>query len=425
MSEPVKKYKIMTLSDHPLMPSGVSHMMRNIINSLIATGRYQVLSLGAFPVKNEADFPQPHKVNDDWVILPVKEFADMNAIRHYAQGEKIDAILMMSDPRFYGKLLISDNEIRANVPIVYYGIWDNGPKPLFNKRIWESVDVLTACSRLTYNLAKDLELCTELHYMPHCIDQELFRKLPSAEVNEFKNKFMSNIKDKFIFFWNNKNGRRKHPSTLLYVFKEFLDIVGHDKAFLLMNSHPGDPDGFDLERVKTDFGLEKSVGFNIQKVDEKTLSLMYNSVDCVLNIADAEGFGLSNSEALACEIPVIANLTGGIVEQITDGINTFGIGLTPVSRYIIGTPAINDIMAVPYIFEDRFANKDLLDAMLKMYNMTKQERNNLGKLGRRHLENNFSMSMWNKFWPELFDDVVSRYGSWPNKLHKPYEIIEL
>lgn len=421
----MKKIKILTLSDHPMMPSGVSHMMRNIINSLLETGRYQVISLGAFPAKNEAEMPKPHKPHEDWVILASREFADMDLIRHVMVNEKIDAILIMSDPRFYGKLLINDNEIRSKVPIVWYTIWDNGPTPKFNKRTWESVDVNVACSRVTYNLLNDLDVKSDKYYMPHCIDQNIFKKYPQNEVDGFKNQFMPNLKDKFIFLWNNKNGRRKQGSTLMYVFREFLDIVGEDKAFLLMHTHPADPDGYDLEIVKNDFNLNNNVAFSVQKVDEKTLALLYNSVDCCLNVSDAEGFGLAVSESLACETPVIVNLVGGMVEQVTDGENTFGIGLEPVSKTLIGTPAINDIMKVPYIWEDRFANKDLLDAMLKMYNMSKEERGKLGHLGRKHLENNFSMKMWKDFWPGLFDGISLKYGSWPNKQHKPFEVIEL
>ncbi len=421
----MKKIKILTLSDHPIMPSGVSHMMRNIINSLLSTGRYQVISLGAFPAKNEAEMPQPMKLHEDWVILPVREFADMEAIRAVMINEKVDAILMMSDPRFYGKLLINENEIRANVPIVWYTIWDNGPTPKFNRRVWESVDVNVACSRTTYNLINDLDVASDRYYQPHCINQDLFKKLPDSDVESFKNQFMANIKDKFVFLWNNKNGRRKQGSTLMYVFRQFLDIVGEDKAYLLMHTHPGDPDGYDLDVVKNDFNLNNNVAFSVQKVNEETLALLYNAVDCTINVSDAEGFGLCISESLACETPVIANLTGGMIEQITDGVNTFGVGLEPVSKILIGTPAINDVMKVPYIWEDRWANKDLLNAMLTMFNMPKEERENLGKLGRRHLENNFSMKAWNEFWPNLFDSISVKYGSWPNKQYKNYELIEV
>ena len=30
-----------------------------------------------------------------------------------------------------------------------------------------------------------------------------------------------------IFFWNNRNARRKQSGTMVWWFKDFLDIVGH------------------------------------------------------------------------------------------------------------------------------------------------------------------------------------------------------
>ena len=35
-----------------------------------------------------------------------------------------------------------------------------------------------------------------------------------------------------------------------------------------------------------------------------------------MNISDAEGFGLATLESLACETPIIVNMTGGLQEQV-------------------------------------------------------------------------------------------------------------
>lgn len=48
------------------------------------------------------------------------------------------------------------------------------------------------------------------------------------------------------------------------------------------------------------------------------MAFMYNMADITVNISDAEGFGLSCMESLACETPCIVNMTGGLQEQITD-----------------------------------------------------------------------------------------------------------
>ena len=46
------KIKILTLSDHPLSPSGVGTQTKYIIEGLLKTGRYQIISFGG-AVKHE------------------------------------------------------------------------------------------------------------------------------------------------------------------------------------------------------------------------------------------------------------------------------------------------------------------------------------------------------------------------------------
>ena len=41
-----KKIKVLTLSDHPLSPSGVGTQTRYVIEALLKTGKFEVLSLG-------------------------------------------------------------------------------------------------------------------------------------------------------------------------------------------------------------------------------------------------------------------------------------------------------------------------------------------------------------------------------------------
>ena len=89
-----------------------------------------------------------------------------------------------------------------------------------------------------------------------------------------------------------------------------------------------------------------------RKYPEEHLAAIYNMADCTINISDAEGFGLATLESLSCGTPIIANMTGGLQEQITDGTNEFGIPVYPVSKCIIGS------QEVPYIYEDRITQDD-------------------------------------------------------------------
>ena len=49
-----------------------------------------------------------------------------------------DILWFMTDPRFYQWLWQIENEIRQNVPMVYYHVWDNYPYPKFNKVYYDS-----------------------------------------------------------------------------------------------------------------------------------------------------------------------------------------------------------------------------------------------------------------------------------------------
>ncbi len=41
-----KKITVLTISDHPLSPSGVATQTKYMIEALLSTGRYRVISLG-------------------------------------------------------------------------------------------------------------------------------------------------------------------------------------------------------------------------------------------------------------------------------------------------------------------------------------------------------------------------------------------
>ena len=131
--------------------------------------------------------------------------------------------------------------------------------------------------------------------------------------------------------------------------------------------------------------------------------------DCTINVADAEGFGLATLESLACETPIIVTMTGGLQEQVTDGENWFGIGIEPSSKALIGS------QQVPYIFEDRISEEDVINAMEKMYSMSKEEREKLGEAGRQHVHKNYSFEGYQKKWIEVLDSVHEKHGSWENR----------
>ena len=240
------------------------------------------------------------------------------------------------------------------------------------------------------------------------MDPDVFQKLPDDAVLNFK--IQHGLADKTVFFWNNRNARRKQSGSLIFWFKDFLDKVGHDKAILIMHTDPRDPHGQDLMAIISNLGLTNGeVRFSTNKVDPTALSMFYNAADCTVNVSDAEGFGLATLESLSCETPIIVTMTGGLQEQVTDGEEWFGIGLEPASKSIIGS------QEVPYIYEDRLSGQDVVDAMEKIHNMTSEERNKLGEKGRAHVLKNYSFEDYCSKWDKLLLDVHERHGSWDTR----------
>jgi len=403
-----KKIKLLTISDHPLSPSGVGTQTKYMIEALLDTGRYQVVSLGG-AVKHEKYEPQKvEPYGEDWYIFPVDGYGTPDQIRSVLRTHKPDILWFMTDPRFYEWLWAMDNEIRSMVPMVYYHVWDNYPAPVFNKHFYDSNDLIASISKVTHNVVSDVSPDVENIYLPHAVDSRYFKIGDKDEIKEFRK--AKGFEDKFVFFWNNRNARRKMSGSLIYWFSKFLDKVGHDKAVLILHTDPNDPYGQPLEHIMGHFGLTKGqVLISRNKLDLANLAKMYNMADCTINISDAEGFGLATLESLSCGTPIIATMTGGLQEQVTDGENWFGIGIEPSSKALIGS------QQVPYIFEDRISQEDFINALVKMYEMPEEERLKLGEAGRQHILENYSFENYKKQWIEVLDRVHEEHGSWENR----------
>jgi glycosyltransferase involved in cell wall biosynthesis len=412
-----KRIKVLTLGDMPLSTSGVGNQTKYMIEALLKSGKFEVFSLGGAMKHPQYQLIKTEEWGDLWKILPVDQFGTKEMVRSVVWREKPDIVWFMTDPRFWGWLWEMDTEIRQNVPMVYYHVWDNYPYPKFNKKFYESNDVIVSISKLTNDIVKNVAPDVELHHIPHAVDSDVFQKLNDEIIDKLREENKGpdgrNLSDRFVVLFNSRNARRKHSGTLVFWFKEFLEKIGDDKAVLLMHTEPTDPNGPDLMQIVEDLDLDKGqVLFSRDKMDQQKIATLYNLADVTVNISDAEGFGLSCLESLACETPVIVQKTGGLQEQVTDGVNEFGVGIEPSSKQVVGS------QLVPYVMEDRLSKDDFLNAMTKLYEAGKEERAKLGKLGRKHVMKNYNFNDFNRSWVELMESIHQRHGSWKNRKNR-------
>jgi glycosyltransferase involved in cell wall biosynthesis len=423
--------KILVLSDHPLVPSGVGIQTKYLIEGLLETGRYKFVCLGG-AIKHPSMEPQqvaPDKFGEgNWIIHPVNGHGDKNILRAFLMREKPDAILLVTDPRFFVWVWEMEDEIRSMCPITYWHVWDNDPTPDFNNIFYNSTDSIGCISLKTYGLLQGLDY-KHFKYIPHALPDELFKPLPLDEVKEFKEKSYGPHKDKkFIVMWNNRNARRKQTGDVVATFAKFAEKVGKDNVALFLHTQVGDPEGQNVLALAKKFNIEKNLIVSEERVQPEQLNKYYNVADVVINIASNEGFGLGTLEALYTGTPIIVHMTGGLQYQIgdwykdikdfsnqdklTEGAKNalkrdqarfFGVPVFSASRSCTGSQQI------PYIFDDRVCHEDVVKALVKLYNMKQEDRKALGAEAREWAKETFNLKNMVNSWDELFQETFERF----------------
>jgi hypothetical protein len=215
-----KRIKILTLGDHPLSPSGVGSQTKYVCEALLKSGKFEIISLGG--AIRHADYTpvnvEPY--GDKWKIIPIDGYGNPEMIRSILRVEKIDILWFMTDPRFYGWLWLIENEVRPLVPLVYYHVWDNYPHPFFNKKYYDSTDRILTISKVTDDIVKTVSPSVYSKYIPHAVDSQFFKPLSEEQIKNIRQMSLpESDREKTIFFWNNRNARRKQSGTLIYWFK--------------------------------------------------------------------------------------------------------------------------------------------------------------------------------------------------------------
>lgn len=419
---PEMKYKVLMFADHALSTSGVGTQSRYLINGLVSTGKYSFRQLGA-AVKH-ADY-QTVVVNQDFIIKPIDGFGNQDMVRQLLIQEKPDAVMLFTDPRFYGHIFNMEDEIHQICPIVYNHLWDEAPVPQFNKAFYESCDLINCINYHTYEFVNNW-FPDRTNYVPHAVPSDLFKRMSDDEAKSFKVRLIGKERaDHFVFMFVSRNARRKMPSDVIYSFKLFLEELqekqGHKKSSLIFHADPTDPEGPNLIQVVNMLGVQDHVIFSKDRIGFHEMNALYNVSDCVVNISCNEGFGLSVLEAKMAERVVIANKTGGLTRQIIDHETGFeyGVAIEPAAKCLVGN------QHVPYIFEHITKHDDVRDAMIKIYDMTLDRRREIGKKAREHCLKHYNLDDLIKSWDETLTSTIQRWRAKQLPNNKRWRQIEM
>lgn len=267
---------------------------------------------------------------------------------------------------------------------------------------------------------------TIISYIPHGIDSNEFfpisednvgqmREIEIAGKKELKNDYESMLQYKhdifgelkydFVILYNNRNIKRKNPGDTILAFKTFCDMLTEEqkkKCVLIMHTQIVDNNGTDLMAVGKAIANDCNIIYYDARIPPNVLNYLYNIADVTINLASAEGFGLATAESLMSGTMILANVTGGLQDQMNfvdengkqveftkdwtsnhDGkYKTCGSWVYPIypaARSLVGSPP------TPYIFDDRAKWEDAAQGLFYLYNLGKEKRKQLGLLGREFM----------------------------------------
>lgn len=456
-----QRKKILLICDDIRVHSGVATVAREIVlNTAQHFNWVQIAGAIDHPDKGKkldlcGDTNTNTGLKDASVFLyPAAGYGDPNLVRQLINIEKPDAIFLITDPRYFMWLFQIENEIRKKIPIVYLNIWDNYPAPMYNRAFYEACDALLGISKQTVNINKlvlgEKVKGKTIEYVPHGLNHDIFKPIsPESpeypEFIKFKNQLFKDKQFDFVLFFNSRNIRRKQIPDTLLAYKLFVDTLPLEKAkkcAMLLHTHIVDDNGTDLGAVcEYLFGEEKeryNIVFSTNPLPPVQMNWLYNATDAQVLLTSNEGWGLSLTEAILAGNPIIANVTGGMQDQmrfVKDGkwmevdadfpsnhngtIKEHGewaFPVFPTSRSIQGSPI------TPYIWDDRCTAEDAAKQIQAVYELPKEERKAKGLKGREWAISDEAGLTGEKMGQRIIKYLDSMFGTWIPR--KKFELID-
>ena len=454
-----QRKNILLLTDDIRLQSGVANVGKEIVihtahkyNWYNVGGAIQHPELGKIFDISE-DVNGIAGIEDSSVkVQPYNGYGDPTLIRQLIKEQNIDAIFLITDPRYFEWLFQIENEIRKKTPIIYLNIWDDYPAPMYNKAYYESCDLLMGISKQTVNINKLVlgdKIATKIiDYVPHGMNSEVFYPIKensedAEKMEEIKKRLFGGKESKFTLFFNSRNIRRKSIPDTMLAWKYFIDQLPQEEAdscYFVLHTDLVSEAGTDLKAVRDYlFGSDyKNIIISSEKVPATTLNAFYNIADAQILLSSAEGWGLALTEAMLTGTPIIGNVTGGMQDQMrfedengdwftpsadvpsnhTGKYKKHGKWAFPVfpnNRSLVGSPR------TPYIWDDRCRPEDATEQIMKLYNMSHSERKEAGLEGLEWATGDEAGFTSDKMAKKVENNIDKLFATWTPR--KNYELI--
>lgn len=244
-------------------------------------------------------------------------------------------------------------------------------KPL-TRRIWNNADKVVSLSQALADMARNTSPEIDYGIIPNGIDEVHFRPAESRE----------------------QSSRLRLVTVARLIERKGIEVIIEacakpDPLPIELTIVGTGSYAETLQRSVREFGISDRVRF-VGFVTNGALPELYREMDAFVLPSEVESFGLVFTEAMSCELPVLASNVGGIPETVRHGIDGL---LCPPGR------------------------PDLLRQNIEWFIQNRDARIEMGKSGRRRVLETYTWKKVAERYLETYESVLERAGhDTPNRL---------
>lgn len=400
-----KKKVIAVYADSPTVPTGFGQVIKNIFMPLVKSGRYEIKQFGINYSGYPHDFP--------WKIWPannpllcVGRAGDPYGREHLKQWleeQSYDMLFMLNDAWILREFVppLLEPLKKAGKPVVaYFPIDCDEYDPQWYSWLKE---VTLSVTYTEYGKKIVQDLCPDLNVkvIPHGADVTTHH--PIRDDNERVVELRKRMNSDFVFLNVNVNQPRKNIPASLMAMKKYIELSGNQNDKLVLHMKEADNFGYHLPILTKNVfgdreGNQRVVLISSQKIPDKDMNLLYVSSDCVISTTHGEGWGLSLSESLCTETPIIAPAHTSIPEVAAG----YGRLVNPGLKHC-ALPFQNDRSIWRYFVDPQ----DMAEAMVEVRTKYDVWKDQARKARKWYVENR----QWGKHivpqWDNLFKELMN------------------
>jgi glycosyltransferase involved in cell wall biosynthesis len=298
------RLSLLWMSDSPTFCTGFATVTREVLRRLVATGRYDVASVGW----GYDGWPYDRGLIPYDVYPSATSNLGYDSLARVLRERRPDILVTLGD--VWMVEWVAGLAERQHCRYPPYVPIDGGPLYSPWKGFFADADLPVTCSRFGQSLLQEAVPGLDVAMIYHGVDTGVFRPLDAPRPPA--------LEGKFVVGCTARNQPRKNLPLLIRAFAEF--CRDKDDVVLYLHSDPTDV-GWDLLELLRRYGvfertcISKSASVT-NGLSTARLNEIYNLFDVMVLPTGGEGFGLPIVEAMAAGVPVVATDYSACVELV-------------------------------------------------------------------------------------------------------------